>query len=328
MTISRRISRKPVHGGKKLFGIAVVLLLVGALAANAQQPVSMDTGNGPDKPATDGRSVQGTPGASGEPSYFTRLWELDEASRAGRRFINPHRTFYALCFSYNSSPNVAPFLEIDPEKTLTKAEVTFQLSFKTKLWEDVFGGNVDLWFGYTQRCFWQLYNVDDSSPFRETNYEPELLVNVRTRFSLLGFKARFITVGLNHQSNGQVEPVSRSWNRVVANIGLERGNLSILLKTWIRFPEADEDDDNPDITHYLGYGELWVHYFLEKHHFAVMFRNNVNFRENRGALQLEWSHPLFARVGIYAQYFLGYGESLIDYDHKISRVGVGFVLWE
>jgi phospholipase A1/A2 len=263
-----------------------------------------------------------------KPSYFTELWQLDKDARAGKPWVTFHRSNYALAFSYNSSPNLAPLLEVDPAKTLKKQEVTFQLSFKARLWQDVFGKNMDLWFAYTQRCFWQLYNVADSSPFRETNYEPEVLLNIRTSFDLLGLKGRFIQLGLNHQSNGQSEPLSKSWNRIVANIGLERGDLSLLLKGWYKFPESAESDDNPGINHYMGYGEVWAYYFLKRHRLAVMLRDNLNFRENRGAIQLEWSFPVFAQFGAYVQYFLGYGESLLDYNHRINRIGVGFILMD
>lgn len=258
-------------------------------------------------------------------SYFTSLWHLDEEARAGKPWITFHRSNYALVLSYNEYPNLAPLQEADPAKTLVKPEVAFQLSFKAKLWQDVFGQDIDLWFAYTQRSFWQLYNFDDSSPFRETNYEPEVLFNVRTRFDVLGLKARFIQVGLNHQSNGQAEPLSRSWNRLVANVGLERGRFSLLLKGWFRFPESVEEDDNPGIDSYMGYGEVWAHYFLKRHRLSVMFRDNLDFRENRGAVQVEWGFPLFANLGGYVQYFLGYGESLLDYDHRVHRIGVGFI---
>jgi phospholipase A1 len=259
-------------------------------------------------------------------SYFTRLWELDKEAREGKHGITFHRSNYALAFSYNSSPNAAPLQEVDPTHTVTKPEVTFQLSFKTKVWEDCFGQELDLWFGYTQRSFWQLYNLADSSPFRETNYEPEVLFNFRTRFSILGLKARFITLGLNHQSNGQSEPLSRSWNRIVAHLGLETGDLSLLLTGWYRIPESIADNDNPGLNHYVGYGEVWAYYFLKKHRFGVMLRDNLDFRNNRGAVQVEWSFPLFAQFCGYAQYFLGYGESLLDYNHRINRIGVGFIL--
>lgn len=76
----------------------------------------------------------------------------------------------------------------------------------------------------------------------------------------------------------------------------------------------------------MGYGEVWGYYFLKRHRVAVMLRNNLNFREFRGAVQLEWSFPLFAQIGGYVQYYIGYGESLIDYDHRINRIGVRFIL--
>jgi phospholipase A1 len=185
---------------------------------------------------------------------------------------------------------------------------------------------MDLWLGYTQRSFWQLYNFDDSSPFRETNYEPEVLLNFRTRFSILGLRSRFINVGLNHQSNGQSEPLSRSWNRIVVKIGLESGGLSLLLTGWYRLPESAAVDDNPGIGKYVGYGEVWAFYFLKRHRFGIMLRDNLDFRTNRGAVQLEWSFPLLEQFSGYVQYYLGYGESLLDYRHRINRIGIGFIL--
>lgn len=275
------------------------------------------------------QSMPTPPSPGGEkaerPSYFTRLWQLDEAERAGRPWITFHRSNYALAFSYNFRPNPAPLQAVDPAKTLVKPEVAFQLSFKAKLFQDLFGRKIDLWFAYTQRSFWQLYNFDDSSPFRETNYEPEVLINFRTDFRFLGLRTRFVQVGLNHQSNGQSEPLSRSWNRLVANVGLERGAFSLLVKGWFHFPESPEVDDNPGLNSYVGYGELWAYWFVKAHRLGIMLRDNLDFHQNRGALQLEWSFPLFANVGGHVQYFVGYGESLLDYDHLVNRIGVGFV---
>ena len=202
----------------------------------------------------------------------------------------------------------------------------FQISVKFKLWQDVLGTDTDLWFGYTQRSFWQLYNTDESSPFRETNYEPELMLNYRTDFDILGVKCRMITVGFNHQSNGRSEPLSRSWNRIVGSLGFEKDNFTLILKTWYRVPESSEEDDNPDTDDYFGHGEIYGYYFWNKHRFGMMFRNNLQVSDNRGALQLEWSLPLIERVSLYAQYFTGYGESLLDYDHSVNRISVGLIL--
>jgi phospholipase A1 len=261
-----------------------------------------------------------------KPSYFTTLWHLDKDTRAGLPSITFHRSNYALVFSYNTSPNPAPLQEVDPSLTLLKPEFTFQLSFKVKVLQDVFGKNMDLWFGYTQRSFWQLYHLAASAPFRETNYEPELLLNIRTGFSVLGLKARFIQFGLNHQSNGRSQPLSRTWDRVVINAGFEKGDLSLLLKSWVHIPQGFEENKNPEIDKYLGRGEVWAYFFLKRHRLGIMLRDNLSFRENRGAVQLEWSFPVFAQIDGYVQYFLGYGESLLDYDHRVNRIGVGIVL--
>jgi len=259
-----------------------------------------------------------------KPSYFTDIWQLDREARASKPGVTFHRSNYALALSYNFTPNPAPLQEVDPEKTLVKPEVAFQLSFKARLWRDIFGKNIVLWAGYTQRSFWQLYNFDDSSPFRETDYEPEILLTFASRLDIFGLKARFFQLGVNHQSNGQSEPLSRSWNRIVANAGLETGGLSLLLKGWVRIPDAD--DDNPGLTHYMGNGEMWAYYFVKRHRLAVMVRDNLNFRENRGAIQLEWSFPVFELMAGYVQWFYGYGESLLDYDHHINRIGIGFII--
>lgn len=270
-----------------------------------------------------GRALEGK---EEKASYFSRLWELDEGTRRGKYAIKLHQSTYILPFTYNISPNVDALREADPDKDLKKTEVTFQLSLKVKLWQDILDQKMDLWFGYTQRSFWQFYNFDDSSPFRETNYEPELLLNFRTDYRFLGLNGRFINLGFNHQSNGQSKPLSRSWNRAVVNFGFERGQFSFLLKGWYRIPESAEDDDNPKIEKYLGYGEIWAYYFLKKHRLGLMLRNNLSFHNNRGALQAEWSFPIVEWVSGYVQYFVGYGESLLDYNHRVNRMGIGLIM--
>jgi phospholipase A1 len=262
------------------------------------------------------------------PSYLSQLWELDEESRQRKFAITPYGSNYLLPVTYNKTPNPGPIEEADPGTEVKNYEVEYQISFKVKLWQDVLGKEIDLWVGYTQRSFWQLYNFADSSPFRETDFEPELLLNFRTDYHLLGLRGRYINVGLNHQSNGRSEPLSRSWNRLVANFGFERDSLVFLLNVWYRIPEDEADDDNPNIEDYLGYGQLNVFYLWQGHRFGLLFRNNMQFDDNRSGLQLSWSFPLLKRVSGYAQYFHGYGENLLDYNASSNRIGIGFILKE
>ena len=90
-----------------------------------------------------------------------------------------------------------------------------------------------------------IFNSALSRPYRETNYEPEVLLSLRTNYRLLGFTGRLLTAGLVHQSIGRAEPLSRSWNQIVAQIGLERRSTTLLFRPWWRIPEASSRDDNP-----------------------------------------------------------------------------------
>jgi len=178
-------------------------------------------------------------------------------------------------------------------------EIQFQISFKVKLWEDVLGRDFDLWAAYTQRSFWQFYDFDGSAPFRETDFEPELLLNLRTDYRMFGFRGRFVTLGINHQSNGRGEPLSRSWNRVTATGGFEMGSLALVLRGWYRIPENEQDDDNPGIERYMGYGEAELFWFLRGTRLGLLWRNNLRTGSNRGAIQLTASFPLLRRVSGY-----------------------------
>lgn len=256
-----------------------------------------------------------------------------------RNVITPHRRNYILPLSYVSTPNVRPFDSLlkltdnndgDP---LDNLEVKYQLSLKIPLFDDFTDKDQAVYFGFTLQSFWQLYNKEISAPFRETNYEPEIFwVNYLSPENVLWGDEMAIAIGLVHQSNGRSQFNSRSWNRIYANFIWENDGFVFSFKPWYRIPEDKkeyplqaEGDDNPDIHKYMGYFEFSGAYRYKNHEFSFMTRNNLN-SDNRGALQLDWSFPLWGRLRGYAQYFNGYGESLIDYDADIERIGVGILL--
>ncbi len=260
-------------------------------------------------------------------SALERRWELEQDATPRRRFfIAPHKPNYILPVTYATSINTRVYEGPDRELAEDKVEAKFQISFKAKLWDGLFGDVGDLWFAYTQLAFWQVYNNDFSAPFRETNYEPELILGFATDYNLLGLRGRYLSFGFNHQSNGRSDPLSRSWNRLTFGALFERNDFALLARAWYRLPEDAEDDNNPDIEDYMGNGELWGFYKRERQTFALMLRNNFDFDDNRSAVELDWSFPLFGPVKGYLQYFYGYGESLIDYNQKHHRLGLGLLL--
>ncbi|MGJ7914615.1 phospholipase A [Massilia sp. LXY-6] len=254
-------------------------------------------------------------------------WELDQEHRRGVFNFRPHHATY-LMVTRSAHPNNEPYRPFrnlaDFNTDLSHNELVYQLSFKTKVAEDIASKPVDLWFGYTQNSFWQAGNRQASSPFRETNYQPELMAVTPLNFNVLGMHASFLNLGLVHQSNGQASTLSRSWNRVYAQVGLERAGFTVLGRVWKRINEAASDDDNPDIVDYMGRGDLAVTYRSSNgHDYSALLRRN--FSTNRGAVQLSWAFPLAGHFKGYTQYFSGYGQSLIDYNYYQNVVGLGLL---
>ncbi len=262
-----------------------------------------------------------------ETSLIDKAWAFDPGSSAyDISFYNPN---YLLIGNYTSRINNRPFsplfdaLEAD-EQDLDNTEARFQLSFKFRVWttDDRRWG---VWAAYSQMSQWQVYNEKISRPFRETNYMPELMVSFRPDISFGGFDWRLLNVGYNHQSNGRSDPISRSWDRIIASIGIERGNFALVLRPWVRIDEGDADDDNPDITDYYGYGDITAFYKWRDHSFTLMGRGNPS--TDKGAAELTWMSPqVLGPLRVYVRAFTGYGDSLIDYNWKQNTIGIGMAL--
>lgn len=270
---------------------------------------------------------------AGKGSLLDSRWELAKDSKLGVFQLRGYKPLYLMPVFWTSDKNETPHSP-NPRNTVTEpqpldnTEAKFQLSFKTKFAENLFGDNGDLWGGYTQSSRWQVYNGEESRPFRETNYEPEVMLVFRNNYSLGGWKGRMAGVGINHQSNGRSDPLSRSWNRVIFTVGLDRENWALVLRPWWRVPDGN-DDDNPDIEDYIGRGDAMLTYSKGGHEFTVLARHSLRTGDkSHGALQLDWGFPIHRSFRGHIQAFHGYGESLIDYNHKATYIGLGISLLE
>ena len=262
------------------------------------------------------------------PSMIDASWGFYPDSQ--RYDIRFYRANYLLVGRYTDRVNNAPYIPLaealgEPYPDLDSTEAKFQLSFKSRVFttdDRQFG----VWVGYTQQNQWQVYNADTSRPFRETNYMPEVFVSWNPNVDLgAGFRWKLLNAGYNHQSNGRTDTLSRSWDRLFAEFGVERENLALFGKVWYRLKENEQDDDNPDITDYYGHGEINGLYRWRDNSFALGLRGNLS--TGKGAVQFGWtSPPLLGMFRGYVQVFSGYGESLIDYNWKQTTIGAGIAL--
>jgi len=294
---------------------AALLLLLASLVAPPAAAQDHDSRRPPDAPSQ--------PIAEQPPSVSERI-EKESRTERDPFALQAHRPTYIMPFTYANNLNRAPYGA--EGESFRHAEMQFQLSIKFPILRRPFGKGSRLSFGYTQRAFWQAYDRKASSPFRETDHEPELMLDFLTDFHWLGFRNRVIRLGVDHQSNGQPDPLSRSWNRLYAEFIVERGGFAISFKPWYRLPEATGKDDNPDITHFLGHGDFTLAFKRGDNEYSLMLRDNLSLHDNKGAIQLGWSFPLDEKLRGYVQIFHGYGESLIDYNVKVTRVGFGVML--
>lgn len=275
-----------------------------------------------------GQSLIQDPGES-----LSQRWLINDTIT--KRFkIIPYKPVYFLAANYTTDINNLPTSD-NPLNTVTtpsefsSIELKFQLSFKTRAARNLLGKKLggDLWIGYTQSSRWQLYSANISRPFRETNYDPEIMFIVPTKYRFLGLNGVFTGIGINHQSNGRSNPLSRSWNRIILQLGLETPSWSIVVRPWLRLQEDDIEDNNPDIEDYVGRAEILTAYSKGRHDLSILARHSLNTGNNsRGAVRIDYSFRIIDNLNLHAQVFHGYGENLIDYNHKQTTFGIGLSL--
>jgi phospholipase A1 len=232
---------------------------------------------------------------------------------------------------------------IPSDPKTSNSQVKFQISFKFDLTPNE--GPCGLFVGYTQRSLWNAYAA--SAPFEDSNYNPQLffvfgqkdvsamrVLPPPGRFSFLW--ARF---GFEHESNGQGGDTSRSWNRMFASArffvvwgAYDAVYLSLQPKAWWPFSLSD----NPNITDYVGYGELTTQ--LGWHdlrpngrwqdlNLGMLLRKGTVGSYGTVQLTLSYRPPWrYTSFSFYTQAFFGYDETLLHYDQRTSvfRFGISF----
>jgi len=269
-------------------------------------------------------------------SRLTQAWDLDNKEDdllgESQSPLRPHRISYLIArrtSNVNFHPNSPLHAASTSPADIDFNELKFQISQKAKVLNALkmnsFGiTNLRLWGAYTQQSNWQAFNVNNSSPFRETDYEPELILTASTGNA---YGLKLINLGYVHQSNGRDLSGSRSWNRFYLQGGWENDTLSALLRGWWRVPESAAEDDNSDIEDYIGRAEIYLRWETLDGHQVIdlTLRNNLRSDPNRGFIQLDWATPIAVSKSakLHIQFTSGYGESLIDYNFFQTTLGLG-----
>ena len=252
-----------------------------------------------------------------------RLKHEEMISRTGFG-ITFYKPTYMLPFYYTGSPYHSVYRDSIPEnQKLEPAEFKGQFSLMAPpMFHGIIGKFSTLNIAYTQLSYWQFYAK--SQYFRETDYEVETFLRKRIIPNWWG------NLGAVHQSNGRGGESERSWNRIYADIMFSSDNWMVSIKPWLLiFKSVSSSLHNPNIARYLGYGRIVIAYKLRKLNqstVSVMMRNLICSGFRRPAFEFSFSFPIYYALKGYVQVFSGYGQSLIEYDHRTNSVGIGIAL--
>lgn len=264
----------------------------------------------PASPAASVQQAQAAPPAS--PSVAEPTYENPgEASLL--RHISAHEPTFALFGNAKDS------------------EILLQASFKYRVlgssrpntplgWQD------GIYFAYTQKMYINL--AADSSI--ETDYTPELFYR-SPALSVNDAMQVGIDLGVGHESNGRAGVNSRSLNTVFVSPSVmwDLGgdyDLKLSPRYWLLIGGRA---GNPDIKAYRGSTGLKAE-FGQKDGLRLAATGRMNVSNGRGALIVEPSYPLSGVLDavsgfyVFGQFFTGYGETLLDYNRRATRLRVGF----
>lgn len=256
----------------------------------------------------------------GERAALSTRLEEKKSLQGNHYGVSFYEPTYVLPFYYTGKTYNSVYQGTTPEnQRVLNEEFKAQFSFKFPIWLRMFNSKLSLNMYYTQLSYWQFYVK--SQYFRETNYEPALYLSYRFVPHWLGW------FGIVHQSNGRGGHLERSWNRLFVDIMYSRDNFILSVRPWILvFKKNSSNLHNPDITRYLGYERIVVAYQFYNQEVSLMLRNTFESGFHRGAIELNYSFPIHGVLHGYIQFFSGYGQSLIEYNHYTNSVGVGIII--
>lgn len=209
---------------------------------------------------------------------------------------------------------------LNGKPTRTNSDVKFQISFAIRLTNAVLPWHTYLFLMYTQKTFWNVF--ENSMPMRDLNFNPG--IGLSKPFFVKDRYLGKMTLLVEHESNGRDSIQSRSWNKVsLSGSVMVTDWLLVHSKVWIPIVDGM---NNKDILKYSGIWQtgfqvstfdkkfLWALTLIKRKGWNLNFNTIVDFN---------WRVNEKANLWLFAQYYNGYGENLLDYNQFHSRVRVG-----
>ncbi|MEZ3551902.1 MAG: phospholipase A [Muribaculaceae bacterium] len=206
--------------------------------------------------------------------------------------------------------------------TSTNSNVKFQISLAIRLTDRTLPLGTYLFLTYTQKTFWNVFQ--NSMPMRDMNFNPGIGL-AKPFFSKDRYVGK-VTLMLEHESNGRDGLDSRSWNKIsLGGSTIINEWLMVHAKFWIPIIDGQ---NNKDILSYSGIYQSGVVISTPDKEFTwgatLVKRKGFNLNYNT-ILEMSWRVSDKANINLYAQYYNGYGEGLLDYKQFHSRLMVGIV---
>lgn len=202
--------------------------------------------------------------------------------------------------------------------------IKYQISFKQMITRTTLPWDTYLFLGYTQKAFWHVF--EQSSPFKEINFNPALGLG-KPVFNHENRLSGFASLAFNHHSNGRAGEESRSWNSFnLQYTTLLDEKTTFSAEAWVPFLYHD---DNPDILDYQGLFKIKAEreFLPDKLSAEIQLQKGLTWGWE-GAVRSRIYYSPFPHNNQYfmIEWYLGEGESLIDYSEFRSMIRIGYVI--
>lgn len=213
-------------------------------------------------------------------------------------------------------------IPLNREVTNNTADAMFQVSIRHRLTKSILPFKTFAYFTYTQKSFWSIYA--ESSPFRDTNYNPG--IGLAKSFLRENKLQGTVFFQAKHESNGKNGKDSRSWNylSVVAKYYINP-RLNISAEFWIPYVDGA---NNKDLLDYRGVGRINFNCVdnNQKWWFEIQLNQRKGFGNINTIANIAFKVSENSNQYLFLRFQDGYGDSLQDYNKYSMNVRIGICI--